>query len=328
MRIRTQFITGIAILGGLLLLVLAAAIVTDQKVARTDRLESLATKIEGEAYQLSYLTNDYLVYRGSQQAGQWESTFTNFSNDLAQFEANSGGQQILLADIIKNQQQLNSMFAEIKTSFDSAAPQPAPAFDAAFLKAAWARMETQNQAIISDASSLRGLLGAQDDQLRRATDTTSFILIGIFGLFLLLDYWWIYQRILKAMAGLQAGARTIGAGQLDFSIPVKSRDEIGDLAQAFNQMAADLKRVTASKADLEKEILEREQAETALLTSQEEVQRHLEALGSANTELSAFNRTMVGRELRMIELKKEVDELRRQAGQPARYHPRREEQPD
>jgi PAS domain S-box-containing protein len=45
-----------------------------------------------------------------------------------------------------------------------------------------------------------------------------------------------------------------------------------------------------------------------------------EKLQAANEELVQFNQVMVGRELRMIELKKEVDQLCRQAGQPLRYY--------
>ena len=42
-------------------------------------------------------------------------------------------------------------------------------------------------------------------------------------------------------------------------------------------------------------------------------------LQTGNEELARFNRAMVGRELRMVELKKEVNEICRQAGQPPRY---------
>ncbi|HEU0295096.1 MAG TPA: PAS domain S-box protein [Anaerolineales bacterium] len=45
-----------------------------------------------------------------------------------------------------------------------------------------------------------------------------------------------------------------------------------------------------------------------------------EAIRAANEELTRFNRAMIGRELRMIELKKEVNELCGQASQPPRYH--------
>ena len=44
-----------------------------------------------------------------------------------------------------------------------------------------------------------------------------------------------------------------------------------------------------------------------------------EALRQSNEELNRFNRAAVGRELRMIELKKEVNELYSQSGQPPQY---------
>lgn len=54
-------------------------------------------------------------------------------------------------------------------------------------------------------------------------------------------------------------------------------------------------------------------------SSEEQIQRHVEDLRSSNEELTRFNSASVGRELRMIELKKEINELCGQAGQPLRY---------
>jgi PAS domain S-box-containing protein len=52
-----------------------------------------------------------------------------------------------------------------------------------------------------------------------------------------------------------------------------------------------------------------------------EIRRHAEELTAANEELTRFNEAMVGRELRMIELKQEVNVLCAQVGQPPRYGP-------
>jgi hypothetical protein len=53
--------------------------------------------------------------------------------------------------------------------------------------------------------------------------------------------------------------------------------------------------------------------------AEEAVRRHVQELALANEELSRFNRAAVGRELRMIELKKEVNDLCAAAGRPPRY---------
>jgi GAF domain-containing protein len=60
------------------------------------------------------------------------------------------------------------------------------------------------------------------------------------------------------------------------------------------------------------DVLERRRAQDALRESEATLQ-------ARNEELERFNQAVVGRELRMIELKKEVNELRGRRGQRARY---------
>ena len=58
---------------------------------------------------------------------------------------------------------------------------------------------------------------------------------------------------------------------------------------------------------------------TELKRDEELIQRYIEELRTINEELTRFNNASVGRELRMIELKKEINELYVQSGQPPRY---------
>lgn len=53
--------------------------------------------------------------------------------------------------------------------------------------------------------------------------------------------------------------------------------------------------------------------------AEESLRRHAEELRARNEELDRFNRATVGRELRMIELKEEINQLCGQAGLPPRY---------
>ncbi|MBN1596302.1 SpoIIE family protein phosphatase [candidate division FCPU426 bacterium] len=62
--------------------------------------------------------------------------------------------------------------------------------------------------------------------------------------------------IVQPIRALEAGAHIIGQGNLDYTINVKSQDEIGNLARTFNKMTGDLKN--AQKSLIEKEKMEQE----------------------------------------------------------------------
>ena len=60
---------------------------------------------------------------------------------------------------------------------------------------------------------------------------------------------------------LDAGVKRIGSGDLDYRVKVETRDEIGELAGAFNKMAGDvqayiknLRETTAEKERFESEL--------------------------------------------------------------------------
>jgi PAS domain S-box-containing protein len=268
MSIRTQFIINMIVLGSILIFVSAAVIVTNQWVEDTHQQQELAAQIEREANELSYLANEYLLYRESQQASRWGSKFASFSDHLSELQVNTPEQQTLLANIKTNQQRLKTVFEEVKASIEAAPQTPQPRFDEDFLQLSWSRLEVQNQGLIFDASRLERILNEQEHWLEQFARMLSLVLIGMLAIFLLVNYSWTFRRILQAIASLQAGTRIVGSGDLDFAIPVKSEDEIGELSRAFNQMTGKLKTITASRAELEREISERKQAEAALRESE------------------------------------------------------------
>jgi hypothetical protein len=57
---------------------------------------------------------------------------------------------------------------------------------------------------------------------------------------------------------------------------------------------------------------------TARQQAEETLRQQTEELRARNDELTRFNRLVVGREVRMIELKQEVNELCRRLGEPPR----------
>lgn len=60
----------------------------------------------------------------------------------------------------------------------------------------------------------------------------------------------------RQLQGLRKGAQQISAGELDINIPVKGKDEIADVARAFNVMASDLEEASRRRDQYEAELEE------------------------------------------------------------------------
>ncbi len=281
MRIRTQFIITMLLFGILVVIIATSAIITNQQIEKASEQEKIASSIAQGASELSYLSNDYLIYRESQQLKRWQSGFASFSNQVASLNVDKPEQQVLVRNIKTNEQRLKQVFDSVASAVGGPSQNRSTALDLAFLQVSWSRMAVQSQGLVSDASRLSQLLHQQMDRLTETRTVLIYVMVGLFGAFLLISYMLTYRRILKSLARLQAGAAVIGSGNFDFKIEEKKNDEIGDLSRSFNRMTADLKAVTASKADLEREVTQRKQAEEDLRQQREWLGVTLSSIGDA-----------------------------------------------
>ncbi|HWQ18743.1 MAG TPA: PAS domain S-box protein, partial [Methanotrichaceae archaeon] len=279
MKIRTQLIISMAFFGLALAIISASVIVTNQQVERLSKQEELAKKIELEVGELSYLSNDYLLYQESQQIDRWESKYSSISDDILNLTVDRPGQQVHVNNIKASQQRLKDIFDDVVSKSKSASQLGQNAVGTAFIQVSGSRMGVQTQGIVFDASRLSQMLREQADEMKQQNNLLIFALMLAFMAFLLTDYLLIYRRTLRSISNLKTGAEIIGSGNLDYSLEEIKGDEIGDLALAFNRMASNLKTVTASKSDLEMEMAERKRTEETLQQSEE---KHRTIVETAN----------------------------------------------
>ncbi len=105
-------------------------------------------------------------------------------------------------------------------------------------------------------------------------------LIGIFGIYL------IVRIFLSGIFAINKAASEVAKDNLDAKAEIKSNDEVGDLAETFNKMVDKIK------------------------TFQNKIKEKDEKLTAINSNLEEFKSLAVGRELKMIELKKEMEKLK------------------
>jgi len=99
--------------------------------------------------------------------------------------------------------------------------------------------------------------------------------------------------VINPIHKIRKGLHAIGKNNLNYELRIKSNDEIGSLARSFNNMRLDLKK---SKNELE----------NYSKTLENKIQERTDALEKKNKELERFNQLVVGRELKMLQLKKKI----------------------
>ena len=83
----------------------------------------------------------------------------------------------------------------------------------------------------------------------QARKITIFVLAVAFIFFVFFTAWFLYRYIKKPIDHLRHGTEIVGQGYFDQPITIESRDELGKLAEAFNNMAIRLKELDKLKSD-------------------------------------------------------------------------------
>jgi PAS domain S-box-containing protein len=263
MKLKTQLRVIAAFFVVALVIIAASIVFTNQQLDNLAQEEALARTIEVKANELAYLSSEYVQYRDPRLIELWEAKHASMTEDLSNLAAKKTTQQASLDILASDHQRIKTVFDDVVTSIGTT-----PA-DTTLAQVSWSRLAVQSQGIISDASRLTDLLAQEQEEARRTNNLLIIALMGTFSTLLLAGYVMVYRRTLRSIGDLSEGAKIIGSGNLDHTISVSSDDEIGELTRRFNQMTANLKTVTASKEDLEREMANRKRTEASLRESED-----------------------------------------------------------
>jgi methyl-accepting chemotaxis protein len=125
----------------------------------------------------------------------------------------------------------------------------------------------------------------------------------------------ILRTVVDPIKKMTFVCQEVRKGNLDVIVPVISKTEIGELADTFNKMIKDLRESYAAleeaKTALEIKVVARTKELKELAESlEDQVKERTKELQLRIEELEKFRELTIGRELKMIELKKEIEKLK------------------
>jgi len=145
-------------------------------------------------------------------------------------------------------------------------------------------------------------------KLRMIIVIVAMTLLSLLGSFL------IAQNLIFPIKKIITGIKEVGSGNLDFKIEAKSNDELGESAKHFNEMINRLKKAKLAMEEardtLEIKVSSKtKELEELVKNMDSTIKNKTKELRDRIDELERVHRLSVGRELKMIELKKEIQEL-------------------
>lgn len=219
---------------------------------------------------LRYLSIEYALHHGARTRAQWQLRSESLATGLLATPAFNGGEErALLRELQGELAGVGSLFELFVANHRELGQDPRRREVLGELESRLSgQIMGKVQGMISDAMRLselsrQGVLAAQ----QRAN--VAVVLFG--GTIIALVAGLIYFTITSVtgpLEKLRQGTLIVGAGKLDFALGVHTKNEIGDLARAFDGMTDKLRRTTVSRdelaqtnAALETQIAERQLAE-------------------------------------------------------------------
>lgn len=259
MSIKKKLQLSVIVTGGMALLVFGLILVwTSRQVSEAIEQSKAIDKVVRGVFELNIITNDYLLYHEERAQAQWQLRYSSLAQILTEVGAKYPEEEIL-DRVIQNHAEIQPLFSQLVTNYEGQGLSE--------LEQRLASQLAMNaQTMVADTFRLAETASARAES---AQGRGSFLLMasGVIILTLMVSTIILVSNdIVARITNLHRGTEIIAAGDLDYQVDVGNRDEIGDLAHAFNEMTRQLRE---SYGALKEEITERKQAEEALTQSEE-----------------------------------------------------------
>jgi signal transduction histidine kinase len=275
---RLYMSAGIAVI--LVVTLVSLVLVASGRIAEENEKHQLLMDVYKSISELDIVTYDYLLHREKRMENQWNMKHDSLGEILDGLAEEEG-----LKSIRADYATLGNLFSQITTNnkqiqmlIQAGASQKMIDTTSSLEERLVAQLLIKSHSIITDASRLAEEAHTEVTEVQRVVSSLTIILMIVLAITITTSSLIIVRSISKPLDELTKGAEIIGKGDLEHKVGVKSKDELGELAAAFNRMTESLKKVTASRDELDREVTIRKRVEGEIV--------------KANTELTAVNKEL------------------------------------
>jgi signal transduction histidine kinase len=293
MNLITKLVGSSSILAGLIVVItvgsdfLVSQVETSAKLTEQQMYhahEKVVTAKVDLRNQIAAIKNYLVVGYNSQDLRQYQKAMSNFLLTLDEIEALT-----INSSEISNVRQQHRLFVNLANKMrETAASSEQRKQDYTTINTYRTNIDLALNILLESVDQKRILATQKVNEVKEVTritkiSTTILILLIFYGQLIL-----ILLPVVRSIKELQIGAEKVGSGQLNYRLNISTKDEIEQLAHAFNQMSERLsdlyfsletrvlertQELTQINQQLEQEIIERQQIAYELQETLENLQK-------------------------------------------------------
>jgi nitrate/nitrite-specific signal transduction histidine kinase len=203
-----------------------------------------AGEVLGGVTALRYLTLEYVLRHEERPHAQWQLRYASLSRLLtSKTNFTSTEEREIIHDLRHTHESVGVLFSQLVADYkDGDSTKEASAVLEELQARLVGQITNKTQAMISEALSLseRSRTGVLEAQWRASVAVASFA--GIVVLVIAATMFLVLRSVVGPLGKLREGTEIVGAGNLEYRLNVFAKDEIGELARAFDGMTAKIER--------------------------------------------------------------------------------------
>ncbi|MGK5091576.1 ATP-binding protein [Deltaproteobacteria bacterium TL4] len=272
MLIKTRFKVSILFTFSVLLLIGLMKFIQFNEINSVLKKGDLVGEVVQSAFELNLITYEYLLNPAKRPRIQWNLRHDSLSTLIGKLQFKTDAELQLLDKIRRNHDEMKTIFPMLVEILENQKREEQQTFKSRVLLEQFSGlMLIKSQNVVTGAEQLNRINRQEVITLQQNSSWIILSMVLFIALIITANLFSIGRSIIQPIQKLRDGAKIVGDGDLDHRLAVTTKNELGELSRAFDQMTQNLATITVSRDKLTEEIHERKSMEEQLRQTKHEL---------------------------------------------------------